>query len=135
VLERKRGQVLSATTDEELSAIDLPPRGATGRSVIWLMRAQQSTSTVINAPRDLHTNLGRALPGAKPRLRCCPLGSHYFISNTISACSATACRYDSLLPAGDRAESLSGQQQRAARQCCLALQAQRWTTKWSFPRC
>jgi len=79
VLERKRRQVLSATTDEELSAIDLRHEALQGEVSTWLMRAQQSHfRRVINATGViLHTNLGRALLSQAAVENVALLASHY----------------------------------------------------------
>ena len=79
MLERKRRQVLSATTDEELSAIDLRHEALQAEVSIWLRQAQQSHfRRVINATGViLHTNLGRALLSQAAVENVALLASHY----------------------------------------------------------
>jgi L-seryl-tRNA(Ser) seleniumtransferase len=79
VLERKRRQVLAATTDEELSAIDLGHEALQAEVSIWLMQAHQSHfRRVINATGViLHTNLGRALLSQAAVENVARLASHY----------------------------------------------------------
>ena len=79
VLERKRRQVLAATTDEELSAIDLGHEALQAEVSIWLMQAHRSHfRRVINATGViLHTNLGRALLSQAAVENVARLASHY----------------------------------------------------------
>jgi L-seryl-tRNA(Ser) seleniumtransferase len=79
VLERKRRQVLAATTNEELSAIDLRHEALQAEVSIWLMQTQQShLRRVINATGViLHTNLGRALLSQAAVENVALLASHY----------------------------------------------------------
>ncbi len=79
VLERKRRQVLQATTDEALTAIDLRHEALQAEVAIWFKQAQQPQfRRIINATGViLHTNLGRALlsDAAVENVRL--LASHY----------------------------------------------------------
>jgi len=79
VLERKRRQVLQATTDEALTAIDLRHEALQAEVAIWYKQAHQPRlRRVINATGViLHTNLGRALlsDAAVENVRL--LASHY----------------------------------------------------------
>jgi L-seryl-tRNA(Ser) seleniumtransferase len=79
VLERKRRQVLSAASQEELSAIDLRLEVLRGEVATWLSQARQSHfRTVINATGViLHTNLGRALLSQAAVKNVAFLASHY----------------------------------------------------------
>jgi L-seryl-tRNA(Ser) seleniumtransferase len=79
VLERKRRQVLSATAQEELSAIDLRPEALQAEVATWLIRARQPQfRPVINATGViLHTNLGRALLSRAAVENVARLASHY----------------------------------------------------------
>jgi L-seryl-tRNA(Ser) seleniumtransferase len=79
VLERKRRQVLAATTDAELSAIDLRDEALRSEVSGWLTQAGQSRfRRVINATGViLHTNLGRALLSQAAVENVALLASHY----------------------------------------------------------
>jgi L-seryl-tRNA(Ser) seleniumtransferase len=79
VLERKRRQILSATTPEELSAIDLRTEALKAEVVTWLIQARQPHfRRVINATGViLHTNLGRALLSQAAVENVALLASHY----------------------------------------------------------
>jgi L-seryl-tRNA(Ser) seleniumtransferase len=79
VLDAKRRQLLSATTDEELSAIDLRDETLQAEVVSWIRRAQRSHfRRVINATGVvLHTNLGRALLSQAAVQNVALLASHY----------------------------------------------------------
>ena len=79
VLEGKRRQLLSVTTDEELSAIDLRAETLQAEVFSWLRQAQQSHfRRVINATGViLHTNLGRALLSQAAVENVALLASHY----------------------------------------------------------
>jgi L-seryl-tRNA(Ser) seleniumtransferase len=79
VLGRKRQQILSATTPEELSAIDLRTEVLKVEVADWLARAgQPQFRRVINATGViLHTNLGRALLSRAAVENVALLASHY----------------------------------------------------------
>jgi L-seryl-tRNA(Ser) seleniumtransferase len=79
VLERKRRQVLSATTPEELCAIDLRAEALTAEVATWLGQLlQPQFRPVINATGViLHTNLGRALLSQAAVANVARLSSHY----------------------------------------------------------
>jgi L-seryl-tRNA(Ser) seleniumtransferase len=78
-LERKRRQVLAATTDEELTAIDLRHEALQAEVATWLIQAHQPQfRRVINATGViLHTNLGRALLSQAAIDNVALLASHY----------------------------------------------------------
>jgi L-seryl-tRNA(Ser) seleniumtransferase len=79
VLERKRRQVLAATTHEELAAIDLRAEALQTEVSTWLRQADQPRfRPVINATGViLHTNLGRALLSPAAVENVARLASHY----------------------------------------------------------
>ena len=79
VLERKRHQVLAATTPEELTAIDLQHEALKAEVATWLIKANQPHfRRVINATGViLHTNLGRALLSQAAVENVALLASHY----------------------------------------------------------
>ncbi len=79
VLERKRGQILSASTPEELSAIDLRAETLQAEVSDWLNRSRQPQfRRIINATGViLHTNLGRALLSRMAVENVARLASHY----------------------------------------------------------
>jgi L-seryl-tRNA(Ser) seleniumtransferase len=79
VLERKRRQVLVATTEAELSAIDLRDEALQAEVSIWLTQARRPRfRRVINATGViLHTNLGRALLSQAAVENVALLASHY----------------------------------------------------------
>src|SRR5918996_6369972 len=79
VLERKRRQVLAATTDAELTAIDLRHEALQAEVATWLIQAHQPRfRRVINAAGViLHTNLGRALLSRVAVENVALLASHY----------------------------------------------------------
>jgi L-seryl-tRNA(Ser) seleniumtransferase len=79
VLERKRRQVLQATTDEALTAIDLRHEALQVEVANWLRQARQPHfRRVINATGViLHTNLGRALLSHAAVENVARLASHY----------------------------------------------------------
>jgi L-seryl-tRNA(Ser) seleniumtransferase len=79
VLERKRRQVLAATTDAELRAIDLRHEALQAEVSTWLSQAQKAHfRRVINATGViLHTNLGRALLSQAAVENVARLASHY----------------------------------------------------------
>jgi L-seryl-tRNA(Ser) seleniumtransferase len=79
VLERKRRQVLAATTDAELTAIDLRHEALQAEVATWLIQAHQPRfRRVINATGViLHTNLGRALLSQAAIENVALLASHY----------------------------------------------------------
>jgi L-seryl-tRNA(Ser) seleniumtransferase len=79
VLERKRRQVLAATTHEELAAVDLRAEVLQAEVATWLRQAHQPRfRPVINATGViLHTNLGRALLSPAAVENVARLASHY----------------------------------------------------------
>lgn len=79
VLEHKRRQVLAATTDEELRAIDLRHEVLQAEVSTWLVQAHQPRFRhVINGTGViLHTNLGRALLSRAAVENVALLTSHY----------------------------------------------------------
>ncbi len=79
VLERKRHQLLSATTQEELCAIDVRADALKGEVAVWLRQVlQPQFRPVINATGViLHTNLGRALLSHAAVENVARLASHY----------------------------------------------------------
>jgi len=79
VLERKRRQVLAATTDAELRGIDLRHEALQADVSSWLSQAQKAHfRRVINATGViLHTNLGRALLSQAAVENVARLASHY----------------------------------------------------------
>jgi L-seryl-tRNA(Ser) seleniumtransferase len=79
VLDRKRGQVLAAATEAELTAIDLRHEALQAEVATWLMQTQQPHfRRVINATGViLHTNLGRALLSQAAITNVALLASHY----------------------------------------------------------
>jgi L-seryl-tRNA(Ser) seleniumtransferase len=79
VLERKRRRILSATTCDELAAIELRPESLTAEVASWLTQAQRPHfRRLINATGViLHTNLGRALLSQAAVENVARLASHY----------------------------------------------------------
>jgi L-seryl-tRNA(Ser) seleniumtransferase len=79
VLERKRAQVLSATSQLELLACDLGIEGLKAEVATWLRQAHQPHfRSVVNATGViLHTNLGRALLSQAAVENVALLASHY----------------------------------------------------------
>jgi L-seryl-tRNA(Ser) seleniumtransferase len=79
VLDHKRRQILSASSPEELSGIDLRTEVLQAEVAAWLARARQPQfRRVINATGViLHTNLGRALLSRTAVENVAALASHY----------------------------------------------------------
>src|ERR671932_249642 len=79
VLERKRHQILSASSPEVLAEIDLRAETLQGEVAEWLNRARQPQfRRLINATGViLHTNLGRALLSRTAVEQVAMLAAHY----------------------------------------------------------